>query len=110
MIARSARSAAVVDEDPTANPGTRVNFDPGEPASDLAQQASRQGCDPPEPVTDAVQGQGMQPRIAEQDLERATRRWIPFLDDRQVGSQRVQHRSILLSKSLTEGPSVMHDL
>jgi hypothetical protein len=37
----------------------------------------------------------MEPRIAEQDLQRSASRRIPFLDDRQVGLDGLEHAGIL---------------
>jgi hypothetical protein len=55
-------------------------------------------------MAETVQRQGVQARVAEQDLQRASGRRIALLDDCQVGQQCLEHGA-----SLTEGPPVMHD-
>ena len=99
---------AVVDEHAVADPGAGVDFNAGSQSPQLAQQPSYQGQrrqpPAPQPVAETVQGQGVQPWIAEQDLQRASRRRISLLDDCQVGQQCLEHGA-----SLTEGPPVMHD-
>ena len=102
---------AVVDEYPLADAGAWVDFNAGEKAPQLADQAGHQGqAQAPELVTEAVQGESMQPRVAEQDFEGAAGGRVPFLNDRQVGPKRLEHHAAdcnpisLRSRSIVAAP------
>jgi len=61
---------AVVDEDAAADGGTRVNFDPGEPAADMRGET----CQPfpfhaPQLVRQAVDNHGVKARVGGDDLK-----------------------------------------
>ena len=82
---------AMVDEDATANAGAWVDFDAGEQPSHLAQQPWQQGnTQSPQTVADAMHDQGMEARVAKQDLQGAAGCGIPFLDDGQIGRHRLE--------------------
>jgi hypothetical protein len=90
---------AVIDEDTVPNPGAWVNFDSCAPPCHLAEQPGQQGRKgPPElpkPMAQPMQGQSMEARVTQQDLQRSTRGWISLFDDRQIGTQGFEHRPIL---------------
>jgi hypothetical protein len=46
-------------------------------------------------MAEAMQRQGVQARVAEQDFQRAAGRRIALFDDRQVGLQCLEHGAIL---------------
>ena len=61
---------AVVDEEAAADRRAGMDLDAGEEAAELRDEAAAQlPVAPPEPVRQAMENQGMQPGIAEYDLQ-----------------------------------------
>jgi len=67
----------VVNKEPSANCGSGVNFDAGQEAVDVGQETSQESqIVSPQEVGGAVKPEGMEARIAENNLQRAPRRGI----------------------------------
>ena len=63
-------SHTVINEELAADPGAGMNLDAGDEAGDLrSKSAEKEHVMRPEPVGDAMQPDGMQPRIAEEDFK-----------------------------------------
>ena len=81
----------MVDEDPMADLGARVDLHAGEGAPHLGEQPWQQRqAQPPQAVAEAVQHQGVEARVAEQDLHGSARGRVALLDHAQVGADRTQ--------------------
>jgi hypothetical protein len=64
----------VVNKEPSANCGSGVNFDTGQEAVDVGQDTSQESqLVSPQEVGGAVKPEGMEARIAEDDLQHASR-------------------------------------
>ena len=62
---------AVVDDHPAADNGTGMDLDPREEAADVGDEPGPElEVMGPEPVRPAVEPEGMEPRVAEEDLGR----------------------------------------
>jgi hypothetical protein len=89
----------MVDKYSMANLCSRVNFNPCQPSPKVAaepgQEHRTRPVEPPQLMAEPVQAQRMQPWVADEDLQRAPRGWISFLDDGQVGTQGFEHATIL---------------
>ena len=85
---------AVVDEHPLADAGAGVDFYAGGQPAELAHEPGHQGqAQAPKFVAEAMQGEGMEPRITEQDFQGAAGGRVPFLNDRQVGPKCLEHHA-----------------
>jgi len=73
---------AVVDEEAAADDGAGVDLDAGPEAGDLGHEAGEELEVPaPEPVIDAVDPDGLEARVAEQNHEPRGGRRVTFEDD-----------------------------
>jgi hypothetical protein len=67
----------MVDEEPLADSGSGMNFNACQEATEVRKKTSQE-LEPvlPKKVGDAVEPQGMESRIAEDNIQRAPRRWV----------------------------------
>jgi hypothetical protein len=90
----------VIDEKPFANLDCRVDLDTSKHPGDVGGKPGKElQVPPPKPVGDTVEKEGVEPRIAENNIQRAPTRRIPFLDCPYVRSDVFKHdyNSLLVS-------------
>ena len=96
---------AVVDEHALADARPGMDFNAGDQSPQLGHQPGdqRQACRP-EAMAEPVQAKGMQPGIAEQDLQHAPGSGIAVANDGDVRAQAVQHPQGLGALALLSRP------
>ena len=85
---------AVVDEHSGSDPGSGVDLDAGDDPADLAEETGQQfqlQITAPQPMAEAMQGDGMETRVAEQDLQPVTGCRVALADNREIGSDLIKH-------------------
>jgi hypothetical protein len=92
---------AVVDHQARADRGAGVDFDPGQKAPQLRNPAGDQiELVHPQPVGQAIKPGRMQTRIAEHDLQLATRRRVALKVNLDIATDSLQHNGFFLLRQV----------
>ena len=96
------------DKKPLADRRSGVDLDPRDGSRDVGNEAAE---DPeivrPEPVGEVMEPDGVEARVAEEDLEHAARGGVPLEDDLDVVPDRSEHRSSLPREIIRPNKSII---
>ena len=85
---------AVIDEDALPDGCSRMDLNTGDASTDLTEQPCGQlqrQARTPESMTEPMQGQSLKTGVAEQDFKQSTSSGVSLADDRQIGTDVMEH-------------------